>query len=314
MAGLRPGAGRPTDLKEKVTPGQLGDFLGMDNVRPRPQRPDWQKLGPDRVTNIHNEWNVAVNKNSADFQNWNKLHPERANYWHGWGAGVQANWGGAASRPWFNDTWWATHPVQNGYWHYGYRSQPWQYWWSIPTWAAVTSWYPAASSTQGSYYDYGTGGNVVYENNRVLIDGQDVASSEEFAQSAAELATVEPPADDQAAAAADWLPLGTFALSRSPDDDDLSRIVQLAVDKNGVVSGTLYNCNTDKTYTLQGRIDKQTQRVALMMADRTDLVLETGLYNLTQEEAPAMIHFGSEKSEPALLVRLKQPEDSGKKS
>jgi hypothetical protein len=52
----------------------------------------------------------------------------------------------------------------------------------------------------------------------------------------------------------------------------------------------------------------------MMMADRTDVVLETGLYNLTQEEAPAMIHFGAEKSEQALLVRLEEPEEgSGKR-
>jgi len=40
----------------------------------------------------------------------------------------------------------------------------------------------------------------------------------------------------------------------------------------------------------------------------TDRILETSINNLTEDEAPALLHFGAEQSQPALLVRLKQPE------
>jgi hypothetical protein len=38
------------------------------------------------------------------------------------------------------------------------------------------------------------------------------------------------------------------------------------------------------------------------------MVIETGLYNLTKDEAPALIHFGPDRTEQWLLVRLKNPD------
>jgi hypothetical protein len=37
------------------------------------------------------------------------------------------------------------------------------------------------------------------------------------------------------------LPLGTFAVSSGVQDVDPTRVIQLAVNKQGVISGTLYN-------------------------------------------------------------------------
>ena len=42
------------------------------------------------------------------------------------------------------------------------------------------------------------------------------------------------------------MPLGTFAVSSSQQEANPDRVVQLAVDKDGVVSGTLYNEATDQ--------------------------------------------------------------------
>jgi hypothetical protein len=39
--------------------------------------------------------------------------------------------------------------------------------------------------------------------------------------------------------------------------------------------------------------DKQTQRVAFTVGENTTNVVETGLYNLTKDEAPCLIHFGT---------------------
>ena len=61
----------------------------------------------------------------------------------------------------------------------------------------MTSWFnwsaPPTVWSQPIFYDFGPGGNVVIENNQVFIDGQQIATAEEFAQSAAVLATVPPP-------------------------------------------------------------------------------------------------------------------------
>ena len=87
--------------------------------------------------------------------------------------------------------------------------------------------------------------------------------------------------------------------------------IQLAVNKQGVIRGNYTDTATNKTQLVQGSVDKQTQRVAFTVGDNTKDVVETGLYNLTKDEAPCLIHFGKDRTEQWLLVRLKKPENAG---
>lgn len=128
--------------------------------------------------------------------------------------------------------------------------------------------------------------------------------------SAMDLATVEPPESEEVAAESEWMPLGTFTISTSEDDTDPTRVVQLAVNKEGIISGTLYNIDTDQSQSIQGQVDKETQRVAFRIGESEDVVAETGLYNLTQDEVPLLIHFGTDRVENYLMVRLEEPEES----
>jgi hypothetical protein len=114
---------------------------------------------------------------------------------------------------------------------------------------------------------------------------------------------------EEEAAQVEWLPLGTFALTTDAKDTDPSRIIQLAVGKTGIISGTLFNTKTDQAQSIQGQVDKSTQRVAFRIGESQDVIVETGLYNLTQEEAPALVHFGTERVENYLLVRLDAPDE-----
>jgi hypothetical protein len=215
---------------------------------------------------------------------------------------------------WFSYNWWNEHPHPWGGWHYSYAfaRYPAYDWWRIPTWNALTSWFTWAAPAicvQPIYYDYGPGGNVVYQDKQVFVGEQGVASVADFAQSAAALATVPPPENEEQAAQAEWMPLGTFTVSSSENDTDPSRVLQLAVDKAGVISGTLYNQKTDRTVTVQGQVDKETQRVAFRFGE-SDVVAETGLYNLTQHEVPLLVHFGDTRVDNYLLVRLDAPQDA----
>jgi hypothetical protein len=83
-------------------------------------------------------------------------------------------------------------------------------------------------------------------------------------------------------------------------------VLQLAVDKDGIVSGTMHNQETNQTYAVQGRVDKETQRVAFTIGDSKDVVLETGVYNLTQQQTPLLAH-GDGREETYLLLRLDPP-------
>ena len=100
-----------------------------------------------------------------------------------------------------------------------------------------------------------------------------------------------------------------FALTKS-DKTKTDVTIQLAVNKQGVIRGNYTDTATNKNQVIQGSVDKQTQRVAFTVGDNTTNVVETGLYNLTKDEAPCLIHFGKDKSEQWLLVRLQKAENA----
>jgi len=56
-------------------------------------------------------------------------------------------------------------------------------------------------------------------------------------------------------------------------------------------------------------VDKKTQRAAWTFSDgkNTDIIMETGLFNLTQDQTEALVHFGKAKTQQVLMVRLDQP-------
>jgi hypothetical protein len=86
------------------------------------------------------------------------------------------------------------------------------------------------------------------------------------------------------------------------------------VNKQGIIRGNSTDTATNKNQVIQGSVDKKTQRVAFTVGDNTTEVVETGLYNLTKDEAPCLIHFGKERTEQWLLVRLKQDQQSSQPS
>lgn len=275
-------------------------------------RPTWANINSRELTTINNRMRTQV----GSLQGWNTRYPARIGYWNHWGGSVRTRWNGYHyHNHWFTGNWWIAHPAGVCSWHYYHRfnSYPWNYWWRRPAWPATAAWFtwsaPPTVWAEPAYYDYGSGGNVTYENNNVYINGSEVATAVQFAQSAADLATVAPPANDAQAEQAEWLPLGTFALSTAESDVEPTRIVQLAVDKTGIIAGTMVNRDTDQADAIQGQVDKDTQRVAFRIGESDTVVAETGLYNLTQDEAPLLVHFGTERTEDYLLVRLDAPDE-----
>jgi len=107
----------------------------------------------------------------------------------------------------------------------------------------------------------------------------------------------------------EWMPLGVFALTAEGVNAS-SMYLQLALSKEGIIAGTFYNESTGATHAIEGMVDAETQRAAWKAADGTnpDLIMETGVYNLTQDTADVLVHFGPEKTQEALLVRLDESE------
>lgn len=366
---IRPGGG--------VTPGQLGNFLGvpggltppsaggtgvgrpsldrLPSGRFDPQagrtwptghagnRSPWADTNPATGSAVASRVRDAVQPggpHSQQIHNWLENNPQRAQQWQDHGDQIRQRWENTDHSPgthgvipgsdWWSryhpdlkdrvpgdrgvipgSDWWSKyHPnLDNWYYHHAWYRHGWAYWWGTPTWVAFGTWFPAWGWTQPVYYDYGDGGNVVYGDDGVSVNGQPVGTATQYAQSAADLATVAPEQAQQTPDDQDWLPLGTFAIVTSEQDTSPSRVVQLAVDHQGVISGTMHNSATGQTYLVQGRVDKDTQRVALTVGDKSQVVMETGIYNLTQEQTPVLVHFGTDRTEQYLLVRLPLPAD-----
>jgi hypothetical protein len=211
----------------------------------------------------------------------------------------------------------AAAAVRTNYNHWGVYGRGWYTdhpgawfaagWAAGAAWAPCT-WYDAAAycgymTSTPVYYDYGN--NVTYQDDDVYVNGQDVGTSAEYYDQAAQLAAsgtqAEAPSDG------DWLPLGVFALTK-PGQTKSDVAIQLAVNKAGVVRGNYTDNVTNQTHVVHGSVDKNTQRVAFTVGDNTQNVIETGLYNLTKDESPCLIHLGQNSTEQWLLVRLKQPD------
>ena len=90
---------------------------------------------------------------------------------------------------------------------------------------------------------------------------------------------------------------------------DPTMYVQIAVTKQGIIGGTYFNDNTRTTKSIQGAVDKKTQRAAWAYIGDKWPVMETGIYNLTQDDAPALVHFQNGSTQQWTLVRLQKPED-----
>jgi hypothetical protein len=187
--------------------------------------------------------------------------------------------------------------------------------WASPSWAAGAVWAPVTWGAVSNYCGYGSaapisydyGVNVVAQNGNVLVDGQSVGTTDEFSQQAADLA--ETGTDAETSDTEPWLPVGVFAMVRN-EQQHPQLIVQLAISKQGILRGNYTDEITDHTLPIHGAVDKQTQRAAWTVGGNKQTVMEAGMSDLTDGEAPALIHKNG-KTDHWLLVRLEQPKSDG---
>ncbi len=198
----------------------------------------------------------------------------------------------------YNQQWYGSHPGA----------------WSNSGWAAGALWIPSTWGAVASHCGYGSitpisynyGVNVTPQGGNVLVDGQNVGTTEEFSQQAADLAEAGSEADTSAS---EWVPLGVFAMVRN-EQQQPQLIVQMAIDQQGTLRGNFTDEAKDQTLPIHGAVDKQTQRAAWTVGGNKQTVMEAGLMDLTESEAPALIHKNG-KTDHWILVRLEQPKQDG---
>jgi hypothetical protein len=169
--------------------------------------------------------------------------------------------------------------------------------WASASWFDVADWLGWDSMPED--YDYGS--TVLYTGDNVYVEGQAVGSPVEYYDQASSLAAAGAATQDDQAA--QWMPLGVFGLVQG-DQANPTMVFQLSINRQGIVRGNCYNTLTDATLPVRGSVDKKTQRVAWTVGDNKNTVFDTGLYNLTKDEAPALVHFGKDSTQEWLMVRL----------
>ncbi len=191
-------------------------------------------------------------------------------------------------------------------WRWGWHNHSCN-WWGWASAGAITGWV-VGSIGQPVYYDYGV--NCYYEGDNVYYEGEVVATAAEYAQQAQQIAAAIPP--DVEAEKVEWLPLGVFAMTEKDGDaEDSSLFVQLAISKEGVIAGSFQNTATDEAFEVEGTIDKKSQRAAWGPVGKEWPIMETAIYNLSENEAGALVHFENGETQQWTLVRLDEPEASG---
>jgi hypothetical protein len=200
---------------------------------------------------------------------------------------------------WYGDEWWIIHRLQDLYGsNFKYYAEA--------VWPEITEWV-GSSGSEPIYYSYGD--NVYYQDGSVYYGDEPIATELEYATQAEAIASNTPSTKPTAK---DWMPLGVFAMTADgkPTGADPTLFLQLAVSKQGAISGTLQNTATNAVQSIEGMVDKQTQRTAWTAAGKSRPLMETGIANLTKGTTPALIHFPDGTTQQWLLVRMENPEMS----
>ena len=150
---------------------------------------------------------------------------------------------------------------------------------------------------------YNYGNNVNYQNGNVMVAGQSVGTAEQYSQQAYDLADTGSQA--QLADTEKWMPLGVFAMVRN-EQQHPQLILQLAVNEQGILRGNYTDEVTENTSPIHGSRGQADAARRLDRGDNKTTVMEAGLKNLTESEAPALIHKNG-KTDHWLLVRLENP-------
>lgn len=156
------------------------------------------------------------------------------------------------------------------------------------------------------YYSYGD--NLYYEGDNVYYNNEVICTTNEYAQQAQEIATSIPEVDPENV---DWMPLGVFALTQDgASAEDATLFLQLAISKEGIIAGTFQNTATDESFEVQGTIDEKSQRAAWGKVGADWPIMETGIYNLTENDAGALLHFESGETQQWEMIRLDEQQEA----
>lgn len=283
----------PTPLPPEQTTTNRFPNPGSTNQQPWFQMPlnrNWPQSRGNFVDNRWQQWRHDGNWNDLTRRHGDVVRNNFNSYY------LSNRYGRLYTPDWYRNTW------QHGYfWRYPTNNQ-W-FWWTFATAPLLNNWLAWNVATP-LYYNYGD--NFTYDNGLVYYNQQPLGQYDVYINQATQLA--QSGAQELASAAnVEWLPMGVFALTQN-DQADPTMFMQLALTKSGLVGGTYRNTITNEALTVSGRVDPKTQRAAWILGDNTSLTMEAGIYNLTQNQTPVLLHWGAEQTQTWLLTRIPAPQ------
>lgn len=192
---------------------------------------------------------------------------------------------------WFNNNFFDRHGFRPNYYNPGVN------WWRAARWSTVNNWLGAGWAVP-VYYD--TVQNVYYED-------PDYSSNIPMSsgQVAYDQGSYYSPSLNQTETS--WLPLGVFALSQSPEQTSQANMFfQLALNRNGEISGIYFNSSINGIFEMVGTVDKSTQQVIMQISNYSYPIFITALDNLTDYQTPIRLQFANSIEQTWTLTQLQQ--------
>lgn len=315
------------------TDGGFGGLSGLQNKTPRNINSGSLKNQGNKIRDSFN--NNQFNKNNQ-INNVNNVNVNR----NGWGGGSYANgWAhGYHASNWY-------HGYGSGCWGYpgawycpGWSSAAM---WTCMGVSSLTTFLglglmgaEIAGSNKNNntttYVPAPASNTVIYEGDNVYVNGQPSGSAAQYYQQAQQLASqayslpqsanqtlndqgMPPTAPDYAGQAqtqaSQWAPLGVFSLAE-PGQTQSNMMLQLAINKDGVVRGNYLNQLTQETSQVYGSLDKKTQRISWTIGQNNNTVFDTSLGDLVKDDSQVLVHYSPSNTQSMALIRLPEPKDS----
>ncbi|MBX9722928.1 MAG: hypothetical protein K2X81_16115, partial [Candidatus Obscuribacterales bacterium] len=304
------------------TDGGFGGISGLQNKTPHNINANQLH---DQGNNIRNSFNGNQINHNNEF---NRNNVNNVNVNHYGANGAYGHYGG-----------------YGGYGHYGYGGYGYHGWgypgaWGCPGWSEASMWTCMGMSTLTSFLGLGmmgmamsnSGGknnnstpasttNVIYEGDNVYVNGQPAGTSTQYYQQAQQLASqawqnqpppVAPAVGNAAPAsqADQWQALGVFSLAE-PGQTQSNMMLQLAINKDGIVRGNYMNQLTNEKSQVYGSLDKATQRISWTIGQGNSTVFDSSLGDLVKDDSQVLVHYGPNNTQEMALIRLPAPPDAG---
>ena len=144
------------------------------------------------------------------------------------------------------------------------------------------------------------------QNNTVYLIGHPYATADKYFQRAAELAGSANSRHIPADATSNWLPLGVFE-AIPPNKKSSNMLMQLAVNKDGMIRGNYYDIGDKNVQLIEGSIDKNIARSVWVVCRQERHHFRHQFIQPHRHEAAILVHVGKDKNERWVLVRLQPP-------